>query len=210
MQTPLTQWNTMTPSTRETIDLTFDDENDTKFQKKEPSTSSAHIPDPPQTVTFRKRPKNGDVQNKTPSRPPPKKQKSPTGEALPIAIRDSYKLSGLRSPSPRQSAFTQVPDSEGEIDDEFCYGEDFYSDDIPMDTKEVLQRAPAETLASEMNDRDDVIVPESPFKLGKANHETDWSVNNQNHCLPSDSLNNVTVPHDTNAKTLRVLFLLYI
>src|SRR5438045_5547274 len=141
MQTPQTQWKNMTPSTRETIDLTFDDENDTKVKKKEPST---FLPvEPFQTITLRKQLGNNDQQEDTTSRSPSRRRKSPTGELLPAErripdVKQPVPPSILRSPSPKEDSFKQIPDSEGEGDDEFGYGDDFHSDDIPMDTKQIL------------------------------------------------------------------------
>src|SRR5271169_2429320 len=198
MQTPITLWNNMSPSTRDMIDLTFEDENDTKIKKKEPSSSLAHNSDPPQTVTIRKRPKN-DTQDETPSQlSPPKKRKTPTGEALPIAQRDSRSVTSsvLRSP-PKEPGFTQIPDSEGEDIDEFGY-DDLHSDDIPVEAKGLLQETHAEIAMLETNDQDENIVLESPPRVGQRYHT---ELENQVQFISSNSLNHVLVSQTTMAMT---------
>jgi hypothetical protein len=168
----------MTPSTRETIDLTFDNETHTIVKKKEPSTSPDLIPrnsSPPQTVTVRKRQKNHDIQDEIPSQPTPKRQKSPRGaitqpaqQTSPKPVKRSISSSILLPQTPPKALFTQIPDSEGE-DEDFCYGDDFGSDDIPLDAKEILCGTPAEIVpqipSANVENREEHIVPESPLKF---------------------------------------------
>jgi hypothetical protein len=202
MQTPIRLWNNMSPSTRDMIDLTFEDENDTKVEKKEPSNSLAHNPDPPQTVTLRKRPKN-DTQDEIPLQLSPlKKRKSPTGEALPITQRDSRSVtSSVLRPPPKESGFTQVPDSEGEDIDEFGY-DDLHSDHIPVEAKELLQETPADIAMLETNDQEENIVPESPPRVGQRYHT---ELENQVQFKSSNSLNHISVSQTAIAMIPKVL-----
>ena len=183
LQTPITQGNIVTPSTRETVDLTFDDETDTIIKKKEPSTLPDLVPhysNPQQTVTVRKRQKNEEVQDGTQSRPPPKRQKSPGGAIIqptryisPEPAKCSISSSILLPATPPRDSFTQIPDSEGE-DEELCYGDDFGSDDIPLDTKEILRATPAEIgpqiQQADIENRQEHIVPESPLKFDEGDN----------------------------------------
>ena len=162
------------------IDLTFDDETDPTVKKKEPSSSPDLIPhnsNPPQTVTVRKRQKNEDIQDDTQSRPPPKRQRSPRGAATqlpqhlsPKPAKRSISSSILPPATPPGHSFTEIPDSEGE-DEDFSYGDDFGSDDIPLDTKEILRGTPAEIVPqiqyADVEKREENIVPESPLKFDK-------------------------------------------
>ena len=194
----------MTPSTRETIDLTFDNETDTIVKKKEPSTSPDLIPhnsNPPQTVTVRKRQKIQDIEDDTPSRPPPKKQKSPRGaitqpaqQISPKPVKRSISSSIMRPPTPPKASFTQIPDSEGE-DEDFCYGDDFGSDDIPLDTIDILRGTPAEIVpqiqSADVENREENIVPESPLKFRGNNLDVEASIVQPfkpYQYLPSDNL----------------------
>jgi hypothetical protein len=176
------------PSTRETIDLVSDEESDVLVKKRDPSVSPAtdqlsHTM--PSTVTMRKRFVKDDFQDDTPSRPPVKKHKSPTGEAIPvkpIAGSTSSKqpngntgqsLSRSISPLPvaGNQSFTQIPDSEGEEEDDFFGGDEFNfnSDDIPYDAKKLLHSAPhipnRDDDPKTEKQEEENIVPESPLKV---------------------------------------------
>lgn len=131
----------------------------------------------------------GDIQDETPSRPPPfKKQKSPT-EGASITPRSTPTQPQPRPPiipsrvlSPQQdpfaqSTFTQIPDSEGEDNDDICL-EDLHSDDIPLEMKEILGGTSSiPNPSTEQGDRDDNFVPESPMKDDDAG-ECEKSVQN--------------------------------
>jgi hypothetical protein len=189
VETPRTTSNTTIPSTRETIDLISDEEGDTVIKKKEPSLSPSNIPSIPTSVATRKRVKMGDIQDETPSRPPLKKQKSPTGEALPTPRSAPPQPQApaaiipprILSPQPdpfADSTFTQIPDSEGEDNDDICF-EDLNSDDIPLETKEFLAGTSSVPDRSvDVADRDDNTVPESPMKDGNGG-EYENNVNNR-------------------------------
>jgi len=202
VETPRTTSTATIPSTRETIDLISDDEGDTIRKKKEPSSSPNNIlPSIPTSITTRKRVKMGDIQDETPSRPPAKKQKSPTGEALPTprsapsqpqaaaAIIPSRILSPQPDPF-ADSTFTQIPDSEGEDNDD-CF-EDLNSDDIPLEAKEILGGTSSiADRSAEPVDRDDHIVPESPMKAG---NDGEYVNNVNNRVYPTiPSVDNVTM-----------------
>ena len=176
METPRTASTATIPSTRETIDLISDDEGDIHVKKKDPSSSPDNIPTVPVSITMRKRVKMGDIQDETPSRPPPlKKQKSPSEASLITPRSPSTQhqphppIIPSRDFSPQpdpfgQSTFTQIPDSEGEDDADICL-EDLNSDDIPLETKEILGGTSSiSNPATEPNNRDE-LVPESPMKV---------------------------------------------
>ena len=163
----------MPPSTRETIDLTFDDETETNVNKKDPSNLPDLIPNnsnPPRSVTIRQRQKNEELKDDTPFRPPSKRHKYPPGSIAQSKPPASPKSLKRRPPSPRRDSFNHIPDSEGE-DEDLCYGEEFRSDDIPVDTKDVQSGAPAEIITqiqpTAVEDGEENVVPESPLKLGK-------------------------------------------
>jgi hypothetical protein len=182
VETPRTVLTVATPSTRETIDLVSDDEEDLIIQKRKSLSPPFLVPPVPVSITTRKRIETGDNQDETPSRPPPppKKQKFPTAAALPVLPgaptqalprrQSVVASSSILSPQPdpfAESTFTQIPDSEGEDNDNMDWEEDFNSDDILLDTKELLVGTDAaEEGATERADREDVIVPESPVKTG--------------------------------------------
>jgi hypothetical protein len=177
MQSPGKYSSVITSSTREMIDLTFEEESEPIMKTGQPISpaQSRGGADMPQTVTLRKRPKNHDMQDETPSRPPLKKQKSPTGAALPLAFGPTigdpslepvkgHLLSSIMPPFTSQdNSLTQIPDSGGEDNDAF-YGEDFHSDDIPEDTKEILgtPHKASNILPPLSKGFDRNIVPESP------------------------------------------------
>ena len=191
----------MIPSTRETIDLTFDDENDTKEKKKEAST---FVPlEPLQTVALRKQLRNNNQQEDTPSRLPSRRRKSPIGEVLPATrqspdVKRTLPSSIMRSPSPKEASLAQIPDSEGEGDDEFGYGDDLHSDDIPVDTKEILCGTSTDKSMSETNDQDN-IIPESPPKVN-------WNDGNNPYQYPSETMNTLPPVYNTIARSPMVLF----
>ena len=183
METPRTTSSAPIPSTRETIDLISDDEGDTLVKKKEPSSSPSNTSALPVSITMRKRVKMGDIQDETPSRPPPfKKQKSPTEDAsiTPRSAptqpqpRPPTMESRVLSPQPdpfAQSTFTQIPDSEGEDNDDICL-EDLHSDDIPLEMKEILGGTSSiPNPSTEQGDRHDDFVPESPMKDDRCEKE---------------------------------------
>lgn len=76
----------------------------------------------------------------------------------------------LRPLTPPRDSFTQIPDSEGE-DEDFGYGDDFGSDDVPLDTKEILRGTSAEIVgqiqSTNVENQEENIVPESPLKFDK-------------------------------------------
>lgn len=171
IETPQTTTASRIPSTRETIDLVSDDEDDI-VKKREPLTSPIHgdISDMPTTVTARKRQTAimRVQQDETPSRPPQiKKRKSPTGLALSIPAKPTPTSQDL---NPSQNSFTQIPDSEGEDDDDVFGGDDFDfgSDDIPPSAKKLLYGTadvfPEIKDAVSAKDEDDNFVLESPIK----------------------------------------------
>lgn len=128
------------------------------------------------TVTVRKRqPALNNTQDDTPSRPPPKKQKSPNGLAVAIPGNITPTIQPPSNPVPfvpPPNSFAQIPDSEGEDDDDVFGGDDydFASDDIPLSAKKLLSgTAGKETeQQGELTKEDDSIVPESPIKAGKS------------------------------------------
>jgi hypothetical protein len=187
VQTPIPS-TPYVPSTRDTINLVSDDETDVTVKRRDHSLSPVRNPtvsNPvPTTVTMRKRLVKDGLQDETPSRPPKKKQKSPTGQALPVKPSTGSKLkhsanTAQRSPSPSilqrpavsgNPSFTQIPDSEAEEDDDI-FGEDefiFNSDDIPYDANKISHSAPGtstlEQYPTNTKQKDDNIVLESPFK----------------------------------------------
>jgi hypothetical protein len=186
MKTPQTTTTSRIPSTRETIDLVSDDEDDI-VKKREPLTSPLHggISGMPTTVTVRKNQTAIIQEDKTPNRPPPiNKWKSPTRLALSISEKPtptsqdlSAKPASLNPPS--QNSFTQIPDSEGEDDDDVFGGDDFDfgSDDIPPSAKKLLYGKadvfPEIKDAVAAKDEDDNVVLESPIKTEKADVEID-------------------------------------
>lgn len=174
----------ITSSSREMIDLTFEEERE-PIVKTGRATSPAQIyndTDMPQTITLRKRPNNCDSQDETPSRPPPKKQKSPSGTGLPLGLYPTIDYTSFKPvnqlsslpiappPALQNNSFTQIPDSEGE-DNDAIYGEDFCSDDIPEDTKEILgtPHKAAIILKPPNEGYDGNIVPESPRQISGDN-----------------------------------------
>jgi hypothetical protein len=167
------------------IDLVSDDEegvvkkrkSSSPIDRREPKTSLAA------TVTVRKRqPALYNIQDDTPSRPPPKRQKSPTGLSVVIPAKITPIIqppSNLTHLVPPPDSFTQIPDSEGEEDDDVFGGDDydFASDDIPLSAKKLLSG----TAGKEAQQRDESmeedynIVPESPIKAGKSTVEREVS-----------------------------------
>jgi hypothetical protein len=190
VQTPRITTTPYIPSTRDTINLVSDDETDVTVKKRDHSLSpvqNAVSNAVPTTVTMRKRIVKDDLYDETPSRPANKKQKSPTGEAIPMKASAGSKLKhsvskARRSPSPSilprpalsgNPSFTQIPDSEAEDDDDLFGGDEFIfnTDDIPYDANKFPRSALAPSTTGQYptntKQQDDNIVPESPFKVGR-------------------------------------------
>lgn len=178
--TPQTKSAPKLPSTRETIDLVSDDESGVLVKKREPSSSPVKkqsATDVPNSVTVRKRSKQTNTQGDTPSM---KKQRSPSGVAVSIPNGPSLTSSGSESGKQATSTmlpvlannpyFTQIPDSEGEDNDDFFAGEDFNfdSDIVTPDIKKHQHNSPNRFpihQAATTSKKDDNIVPESPFRI---------------------------------------------
>ena len=160
------------PSTRETINLVSDDE-DAVIKKEKPSilppeSNSSAIPT---SITVRKRLKKDEPSEETPCRPPSKKQKTPPNTSLPSTALPSTGSEPLLSSivqATHPASPTQVPDSEGEDDGyDFLAGEDFNSDDISFDMKEILHSPTLKPMRGPVSDVElkSNIIPESPVKL---------------------------------------------
>ena len=132
--------------------------------KKEATTpgvqaKSAIVPD---SVTVRKRTKKEEKREQPSSIPPIKKRKSPrTSPSVPSHLsHNNPRSSSIIQATAANNSFTQIPDSEGEEDDEFLGGVSFDSDDFPIHAKNSPYAKPAEPFVPQ----DDNIVPESPVK----------------------------------------------
>ena len=123
----------------------------------------------PPSITVRKRLKKDEPSEETPCRPPTKKQKTPPttflqSTALPSTRSEPLSSSIVQATHPASP--TQIPDSEGEDDDDdFLAGEDFNSDDIPFDMKEILHSPTSKPIRGPVSDVElkSNIIPESPI-----------------------------------------------
>jgi hypothetical protein len=146
------------PSTRQTVDLTLDEDDGPT--KKEPLKSPERAFANP--VSVRKR----DI---SPSKQPGSQydhQIHPVMDLGPTQI-----LSPKRLPSPtRVLSATQVPDSEGEEEMDH-FGEDLNSEDIPADAKDMMETRVSPTMGP-LQIQENHIVPESPTRPRGVNAAT--------------------------------------
>jgi hypothetical protein len=137
--------------------------------------------DIPNSVTVRKRSKQPDFQENAPVQSFVEKQRSPSGIAVSIPnglpqtkyeTKTGEQATSTLSPALANNAsFTQIPDSEGEDNDDFFAGEDFNfdSDILSPDTKKHQHPSPQRFAIPEssiFSKEDHNIVPESPIRLG--------------------------------------------
>jgi len=182
--TPRTKAISNVPSSRETIDLVSDGEDGVVVKKREPSSSPVHkqfVMDAPKSVTVRKRSKQSDIHEDTPVQQSVKRQRSPSGMALSTPTGPRHTKTGTANGEQQTStlstrlansaSLTQIPDSEGEDNDDYFAGEDliFDSDMLSPETKNDRYASPDRfpkyqysTIPKEVHN----IVPESPFREG--------------------------------------------
>jgi hypothetical protein len=191
----------------ETIDLVSDEEVDTTAKKESSYSHQARQShDLPQSITIRKRPKNGDSQEETSSRSPPKRFKSPSRNHLSVSvihgISHEVKESSPFEPQilANDASFTQIPDSGGEEEDDLLEADlNLNSDDLSWDAQRDVSKD--HTLLSDplptvdMEDHDDVVVPESPIKVGRGRGDNqDERGQDRLSPLPLDRGKNVSLP----------------
>lgn len=95
----------------------------------------------PSTVAVRKRPKNGDTHDRTPSQPPAKKLRSPKNPSQGTFMNDTGFLNRINQNlygKQDSSSSTQIPDSEGEEDDDY-----FDGDSVVLDSDDIYPEAQA-------------------------------------------------------------------
>ena len=159
LYTPQTFAATTAPLTRETIDLTF--EGDGSIKNKSSRSPENIFAGSAGSVTIRKRTRTVEPHEDTPCRPP-----GPKFECQGISLPRSGATQILNPEHPnlptRDHSATQVPDSEG--DEEFDhFDDDFHSDDIPLEAKQLMGIAGADIVdSSTLRIQEPNIVPESP------------------------------------------------
>jgi len=150
----------------ETIDLISDDEDEigNKEGPRTPATNS-NSSQIPQSITTRKRTKMEEKPDKTQSIPSSKKQKSITPPpSFPQNPNKGNSSSLFVAHATAASvSCTQIPDSEGEgEEDDFLAEIYFDSDDIPTHTENMLHSNLSNSLAEVVTHGK--LVPESPIK----------------------------------------------
>ena len=147
--------------TRQTIDLTF--EEDGPIENKSSKSPENIFAGSAGSVTIRKRARVVEPYEDTPCRP-----LGPKFECQDISLPHS---SAAQIPSPRHPhlptgghSATQVPDSEGEEEYDH-FDDDFHSDDIPLEAKQLMSVAGADIVDSSiLRIQEPRIVPESPTR----------------------------------------------
>lgn len=134
----------------------------------------------PNSLTIRKRPKQEDPPVDPSTQPFVKKQRSPPGDAVsdnnPLNYTQYNTETGKQetpiesSTLPNNNSYTQIPDSEGEDNDEFFVGEDFAfdSDLLSPVTKPHQTQSPTRVSTvqfSTISKEEHNVVPESPFRI---------------------------------------------
>ena len=172
MLTPLSSSTTGPSLTRETIDLVSEDEEQAAVKNTGLATSP---PQPlqkapaPSTLTIPKRTKNDDMQDETPCRPHSKRHKSRTDGTVSSLSSENLKfLNRFRSPCrPEQEiySFTQIPDSEGEEDEDYFGGDSVVldSDDVAPEAESITATSREKSLELHQptaNAQIDIIVPD--------------------------------------------------
>ena len=137
------------------------------------------------SVTFRKRARVFEPHEDTPSRPPGSRFECQDTSLLRSAATQILSPKHPHHPTRGYSA-TQVPDSEGEEEYDH-FDDDFYSDDIPMEAKELMEAASADIMdCSTVQIEEANIVPESPTR----SHATNPPARLYPSSLSSDSVLN--------------------